>query len=255
MKLSKRLLAIADCVPDGARLADIGSDHALLPAYLAERGRVSFAVAGEINAGPLEAASKQVKEAGLGRIVAVRQGDGLAVVSAGEVDVVAIAGMGGALIASILEEGKAKLASARKLVLQPNVAEDQVRRWLAANDWVLENETIVEEDGKFYEVLCAGRQADPYAANRELYRPKRVGDCALLESEELIRFGPILLERAEDAFRRKWESEIAKLDKIVRGMSRGGTEAAEKRRQELLAERNRIEEVLGCLQKGKPSSN
>lgn len=46
IKLSNRLETIAKWVPDGARLADIGSDHALLPLYLAQRGMISFAVAG-----------------------------------------------------------------------------------------------------------------------------------------------------------------------------------------------------------------
>lgn len=251
IKLSKRLQTIANYVPDGSRLADIGSDHALLPAYLAERGRVSFAVAGELNAGPLEAAAKQVKEAGLGAVIDVRQGDGLAVLAQNEADVVTVAGMGGSLIAAILEEGREKLESASRLVLQPNVGEDQVRRWLAAADWVLTDETIIEEDGKWYEILCADRRPDAQGANRSLYRPRRLDDGVILEAEELLRFGPIASERAEAAFFGKWGSELEKLDKITAGLSRGGTEAAFRRQQELMAERNRIAEVLNCLQKVK----
>ncbi|PYI51747.1 tRNA (adenine(22)-N(1))-methyltransferase [Paenibacillus flagellatus] len=255
VKLSKRLQTIAGYVPEGARLADIGSDHALLPVYLAERGRVSFAVAGEINAGPLAAADKQVKLAGLGSVVSVRQGDGLAVIGPGEADVVTIAGMGGSLIATILEEGSAKLAGVRKLVLQPNVAEDQVRRWLTAHDWVLEDETIVEEDGKYYEVLSAVRHPEPLHANAELYRPRPLEGCGMLESDELVRFGPYLTLRPNDVFFRKWASEADKLDRIAEGMARGGTEAAAQRRKEFEAERDRIKEVMRCLQKAKPSSS
>lgn len=251
VKLSKRLQTIAGYVPAGARLADIGSDHALLPAYLAERGRVSFAVAGEINAGPREAAEKQVKEAGLAAVVSVRQGDGLAVIDPNEIDVVTIAGMGGSLISHILEEGKQKLAGVSRLVLQPNVAEDQVRRWLLAEDWVLEDESVLEEDGKFYEVLCADRRPDSAERNKLLYARKTLNESLALESEELIRFGPILIDRADEALFRKWESELEKLDKIMAGMSRGGTEAAFQRRNELMAHRNRIKEVMDCLQKVK----
>ncbi|GAA3403825.1 tRNA (adenine(22)-N(1))-methyltransferase TrmK [Paenibacillus hodogayensis] len=252
VKLSKRLQTIADYVPAGSRLADIGSDHALLPVYLAEQGRVSFAVAGEINDGPLEAARRQVKESGLGAVVHPRQGDGLAVIDPDEVDVVTVAGMGGTLIAAILEQGQSKLGSVKRLVLQPNVAEDQVRRWLAAHDWLLDDETVLEEDGKFYFILCAVRRDDAHEENVKLYRPRRIGGGPLLETEELLRFGPIAAERGEEAFFRKWESELEKLDHIMEGMVRAGTDAALSRLEELAAERNRIKEVLECLPKAKP---
>jgi tRNA (adenine22-N1)-methyltransferase len=252
VKLSKRLQTIADFVPEGSALADIGSDHALLPVYLAERGRVSFAIAGEIGDGPLEAAARQVKGAGISHMVSVRQGDGLAVVQPGEADVVTIAGMGGALIVRILEEGRSKLETASRLILQPNVAEDQVRRWLLLRGWVLADEALVEEDGKFYEILCAVRHREPELANGELYRPLPLAEgVAPLDRDELLRFGPHLVRSAEDVFYRKWEWEIGKLDKIAEGMSRGGTEAALLRREEMIRERNRIEEVLQCLRKGK----
>lgn len=251
VKLSKRLQTIAGYVPEGVKLADIGSDHALLPVYLAERGRVSFAVAGEINAGPRDAAVKQVKEAGLAAIISVRLGDGLAVIAPYEVDVVTIAGMGGSLISHILEEGQSKLAGVSKLILQPNVGEDQVRRWLLAGDWVLEDETVLEEDGKFYEVLCAGRSPDAIEINQAMYSSKRLDGGLTLEADELLRFGPILTGQVNEAFFRRWESEIEKLDKITDGMSRGGTEAAMQRQSELLAERNRIREVIDCLRKVK----
>lgn len=255
VKLSKRLQTIAGYVPEGAKLADIGSDHALLPVYLAERRRVSFAVAGEINAGPLEAAQKQIKAAGVGSVVAARLGDGLAVVAPGEVDVVTIAGMGGSLIVSILTAGEVKLSRVSRLILQPNVAEDQVRRWLAENGWLLEDEQVVEEDGKFYEVLCAERRPNADERNRQLYRQRKLDDTNVLEPKELIQFGPYLTEKVDEAFIRKWQSELEKLDKIRVGMSQGGTDTAIRREAELAAERNRIEEVILCLQKVKRLSN
>lgn len=233
-------------------MADIGSDHALLPVYLAERGRVSFAVAGEINAGPLEAADKQVKMAGLSDIVQVRLGDGLAVVTAGEVDVVTIAGMGGSLITHILDEGQHKLAAVRKLILQPNVGEDQVRHWLMAHGWVLEDEIGLEEDGKYYEVLSAIRSPNADQENLDLYRPRPLEGGGMLETAGLIRMGPILCSRPDESFYRRWLSEIEKLGKIMDGLEKGGTEAARQRWHEMNDERNRIEEVIQCLRKVKP---
>lgn len=254
VKLSKRLETIAHQVPEGSRLADIGSDHALLPVYLVQQGIVHYAVAGEINPGPYEAASKQVRQAELAERIIVRQGDGLQAVEVGEVDTITIAGMGGALIVHILEQGKSKLAGVRTLVLQPNVGEDQVRHWLVANGWRLITEHILEEDGKIYEVLTADKPASDEAQDvKEQLYSERVLPCGITVSSELLyRMGPYLLEGPNAAFYEKWRSELQKLAGIATEMARSELVSATLRRAALLEEMAKIEEVLACLQKGKP---
>ncbi|WP_174819901.1 tRNA (adenine(22)-N(1))-methyltransferase [Paenibacillus koleovorans] len=248
MKLSKRLETIALQVPPGSRLADIGSDHALLPVYLVQKGRVPYAVAGELNPGPYDAARKQVKEASLGERIVVRQADGLRAVLEGEVDAVSIAGMGGALIVHILEEGRSKLDGVHTLVLQPNIGEDQVRRWLVQNGWQLAAEQLLEEDGKFYEVLTAVRN-DDQAGGADLYAARELG-CGIEISEALLyRLGPYLVEQPNEAFFAKWRSELAKLEGIAADMTRSDAESARLRREMLLQDIAATKEVLVCLQK------
>ncbi|MEK8129678.1 tRNA (adenine(22)-N(1))-methyltransferase TrmK [Paenibacillus filicis] len=260
IRLSKRLEWIAQEVPKGSRLADIGSDHALLPSYLAQQGIITSGVAGEVNAGPYEAASRQVRAAGLKERIEVRLGDGLAVLAPGEVDVITIAGMGGALIASILEAGQEKLAGVSRLVLQPNVAEDAVRRWLLAHGWELVSERILEEDGKIYEILTAvsSAQAEETGtrAGERLYEPLSLAEGITLDREELQKFGPHLVREAPTVWQAKWRLELDKLEHVCMQMSRSDTEAARLREQEFRLEMKRIEEVLNaCMPKDKPSFN
>ncbi len=64
--LSPRLAAVAKSVPAGARLIDVGTDHAMLPVYLAQTGRIAHAFASDIRPGPLTAARALVAKTGTG---------------------------------------------------------------------------------------------------------------------------------------------------------------------------------------------
>lgn len=254
IRLSERLQRIAERVPSGSRLADIGSDHALLPAYLALNGTISCGIAGEVNAGPYEAASKQIEQSGVGHKVQARLGDGLAVIQPGDVNVITIAGMGGSLISSILEAGKEKLSGVGLLILQPNVGEEFVREWLVRNNWSLQSEQILEEDGKIYEILTA--QPKLHGASEDgLYEPFMLNGEISVTKQDLLRMGPYLLRNPNPVWIKKWESELAKLAQICRQLSRSEQTASRQKEHEIRELMQHIEEVLACLQKVKPSFN
>lgn len=236
-------------------MADIGSDHALLPSYLAERGRISKAVAGEVNPGPYQAAAKQVSDAVLGSLIDVRLGDGLAVITAGEVDVITIAGMGGALIASILEAGQDKLVGVSMLILQPNVGESLVRAWLLEHNWFLTGELILEEDGKIYEILTAVSAGQAQSANQKLYAERKLEAGIMADQELLLKLGPYLMERPSEVWFQKWRLELDKLDMIRRQLARSTQAEARTKEAAIEAEMKQIKEVMACLQKDKASSN
>lgn len=253
MKLSQRLQYIMEQIPVGSRLADIGSDHGLLPVAAVRSGRVPQAVAGEVNDGPLRAAQKQVAETGLTDRITVRKGDGLAVIKAHEVDVITIAGMGGALIASILDQGKDKLASVKQLVLQPNVGEDILRRWLIEHQWILTGEHIMEEDGKIYEILTAVPASKISLKQDELYRPWELpGSSLVLTRDWLLQLGPLLVKKPNEVFFRKWQLEIRKLQDVLAQVSRSEQESAQYKQEQLRKQIEQLEEVLACLPKDKP---
>ena len=97
--LSKRLHKVGELVPTNAKVADIGSDHAYLPAYLVLNKKITAAIAGEVVDGPFLSAKNLVAELNLTKEIDVRKGDGLAVLSPiDEVTTITICGMGGALL-------------------------------------------------------------------------------------------------------------------------------------------------------------
>ncbi|RFU71704.1 tRNA (adenine-N(1))-methyltransferase [Peribacillus saganii] len=230
-QLSKRLERVASYIPEGSVLADIGSDHAYLPCYSILNNQASKAIAGEVSDGPYNSARQQVRQTGLDQSISVRKGDGLEVLESGEATCITIAGMGGTLIASILENGKVKLESVERLILQPNVGAYNVRQWLMDNNWAIINEEILEEDGKIYEIIVA-EKGDPL----KLYQDKK--DAGLL-------FGPFLLKEKNPVFRKKWSMEQEHWKKILKQIEESGQgEAVAEKREELAARIEMAEEAL-----------
>jgi tRNA (adenine22-N1)-methyltransferase len=231
-KLSDRLEAVANNIPEGARLADIGSDHAYLPCNVVKKGTVSKAIAGEVADGPFQSALEQVREENLTDQISVRKGDGLEVIQPGEVDCITIAGMGGTLISTILEKGKAKLEGVSRLILQPNVGSFAVRRWLIANGWELIKEEILEEDRKIYEILIAekGEPLKPYQD---------------INLEIGVLFGPFLLKEKTGVFKEKWNAERSNWERILKQLEEAvQNDYTASKRQELETKIKMAEEAL-----------
>lgn len=257
IKLSKRLQRIADFVPPASKLADIGSDHALLPVYLVSEGKCISAIAGELNAGPYESASMQVMKNQLQSTVSVRRGDGLSVIRPGEADTVTIAGMGGGLIVDILQAGEVQLADIHTLILQPNVAEDHVRKWLDDHGWVLIDEDLVVDDEITYTILLAQRGSEAHAGYRDIYLPRKLACGLSVDKELLLKFGPYLLERMDEDFSIKWHGELRKLERIIEHLRIAadiGNPETNSKLQQFTQEAALMKEVLQCMQRGKPSS-
>ncbi|MFD1705428.1 tRNA (adenine(22)-N(1))-methyltransferase [Siminovitchia sediminis] len=226
--LSKRLHCVANYIKKGMKIADIGSDHAYLPTYSVKQGIASSAVAGEIAQGPFQSAKDQVDHAGLGHLIDVRKGDGLEVIQPGEVDCIIIAGMGGPLISRILERGKDKLPGVSRLILQPNIGAEHIRRWLQPNGWSLTDEQILEEDRKIYEVLVCDRGVPEHPYN-----------------EKELLLGPLLMAKKGPVFIKKWSAELKAWEEILDHLERAQARPeTEKKKQELLQKIMMVKEEL-----------
>ena len=87
LELTPRLQLLADWVPQGAKLADIGTDHGYLPVWLSLQGRLASAVASDLRKGPLERAKETGRTYGA-RNIDYRLGNGLEGVRPEEADVI-----------------------------------------------------------------------------------------------------------------------------------------------------------------------
>jgi tRNA (adenine22-N1)-methyltransferase len=230
MELGGRLRAIAAQVGSFQRMADIGTDHAFLPVWLIQNNRITYAVAGDVQPGPLEAAKRSVREAGLEPAIAVRLGNGLQVVAPGEVDVVVIAGMGGPTIREILESSPTVVSKLSRIVCQPMIGAAILREWFLTNGWKIIDEDLVMEDGRLYEIIVA--------------EPGKTMPIA----ELLLEIGPVLWRRQHPLLREHLIRLRQQYARQAGAMEKSSSMAVEKRRQVVMRKIGELEEKLACLQ-------
>ncbi len=226
MQLSKRLLAVADLARGSRVLADIGTDHAYLPIYLALHGGLERAVALDVNPGPLRRARENIRAHHLEGRIETRLSDGAAALFPGEADTVVLSGMGGPLAVRILDEGENVFASACAIVLQPQSEIAWVRRQLHARGYCIAREKMVKEEGKYYWAMRAqhGKEA-PW-------------------QEEEYRYGRQLIRKSDPCLRAYLQKEAASLERILSELEAKDTARARGRagelRQDLALARNTL---------------
>ncbi|MEA4816000.1 MAG: class I SAM-dependent methyltransferase [Lachnospiraceae bacterium] len=228
MDISKRLKMIANQIRGCECLADIGTDHAYLPIYLLKEKKIKKAIACDINPGPLKKAEENVTCYGFLKDISLRLSDGLRGLSAGEADAAVIAGMGGFLIIDILKASPEVAKSFKKLILQPQLNIDKVRRYIHLMGFSIENEDMIFEDGKYYTVINAVPGAESYG-------------------EPDYLFGRKLIENKNQVFKNYAVQKLDKNNKIIETLLKNGKEKPGERMSEIEYENKILKEVLSCL--------
>lgn len=152
--LSKRLSLIAEFVPFGAKVADIGTDHGLLAIALSHSKHAKV-IACDINKGPLSTAAENIKRYKAENIE-LRLGNGLDCIQPNEVDVIVIAGMGGETIAPIIERAGWVKSRNVSLILQPMSSAHKLREFLYTNGFDIFREKAVNDNKRLYSVMQVG---------------------------------------------------------------------------------------------------
>lgn len=149
--ITPRLQKIADFV-NSKVIADIGTDHAYIPIELMRCGKISHAIACDINPGPLDIAKNNIAKYGLSESIETRLANGLSALTPGEAEEIIIAGMGGKLIADIIKD-KQEVAKQARLILQPMNAQAELRKLLFDMGFQITREALAIEGFKVYNIM------------------------------------------------------------------------------------------------------
>ncbi len=198
--LPKRLARIAELVDPCHLLADIGTDHGLLPIYLCQINKVDFAIASDIADEPLKKAKQNIKKYHLEHRIQTILTNGLINIEKCT-NTIVIAGMGGHLIANIIHQSNCNFHC---LILQPNTHTEKLRQQLVQDSYQIADETLVYDRKKYYNIIKAIK-----VSKKVCYTP--------LELE----FGPILMQKKEPLFLEMYQNKLINYQNILNTMEKG----------------------------------
>lgn len=155
VKLDSRLSAVASLVREGSTVADIGTDHAYLLAYLLQEGKIKKGIAADLRKGPLENARKTLVDSGVENNVRLLLSDGLDEINEGECEDIVIAGMGGILIKEILERTPWVFDKKIHIIAQPMTHAEVLRKFLIENGFEIRREVAATDGKRNYCVISA----------------------------------------------------------------------------------------------------
>ncbi len=201
--MNARLQAISVLVEDGTGLVDVGTDHGYLPVHLALTDYPGALFASDIHIEPLNAARRSADQAGVRDRICFLHCDGLALCPPDEIDTIVIAGMGGDMIVKILDEAEWCMNERYRLILQPMTKAEVVRYWLVYNEFGIESETLVEDDGILYQIISASFGGKTRLNDAELFAGKRA------------------LSLTPELYDRRLNQLITRFQRAISGMSAG----------------------------------
>lgn len=236
VQLDKRLQSALQFVKNGARLMDVGTDHAHLPIFLVQSGRVSAVLASDVKKGPVKRAADNVERAGLSDKIEIRLTDGLDGASSFQPDHITVFGMGGEMIVQILDRAPWVKDRHVRLILQPMTHVWLVRQYLFANGFRIEGEVLSKEK-KIYQTICAVYDG----INREA-------------TEEDIWAGTDCL-RDSPYYKEFLKEQLKQMERIISNIEKGGEkDSSFATLEELVRRRAAFEKRLQMLEGKKDDS-
>ncbi|MGN0368624.1 MAG: tRNA (adenine(22)-N(1))-methyltransferase [Wujia sp.] len=230
IRLSRRMQALVQMLLDEKDLpvgtvADIGCDHAFVSMACIDKKIANHVIAMDVGVQPLKIAQSNIREYGYEQVIETRLSDGFMALQPKEADWAILAGMGGALMRRILQQGSCHLEEGVKLILQPQSEPELVRIFLEQVGYQIIDEEMLVEDGKYYTIIKAKKGAMT---------------CDDIQR----RFGPVLLKKKHPVLRQFLSDEYEKNKQLKTRLQSSQTQAAKKRRKEIEVELSIIEAAM-----------
>lgn len=164
MKLSNRLVSIANLVDSSDIIADIGCDHALLDIYLVKNNIINKSLACDINKNALDMGYKNIKKYNLEDKIKTLLCDGISLIE-DEVNTLIISGMGASTIIKILSNDK--INNINKVITQSNNDYELLRRYMINNGFYISYEESICDNNKYY-LNIVFKRGYKYYSNKEI---------------------------------------------------------------------------------------
>lgn len=228
MKVSKRIEAICNLVKSAHTVADIGCDHCFTLIHLVNNNKIEYGIGCDINKEPLKRGIENIKKHGMLSTIETRLGYGLSTLRQYEAGAIIMSGMGGLLIIDILSKNLDLVKTFDQIVLSPQSHLYELRKFLHKSNCKIENEIMIYDDKKYYNILSAVNGNEQYTDFEYL-------------------FGRMLLKNKDSVFKSFINEEIEKNRRLLQALSSIDNPNISSKADEVEQNIKNFEEALNCL--------
>ncbi|MFR9274742.1 tRNA (adenine(22)-N(1))-methyltransferase [Finegoldia magna] len=225
-----RLEEIIKLVDEYSIVADIGTDHGIVPYELVKSAKAKKVIASDISEKSLDKLREKLDYLDEPEKIVLNVSDGLDNLNEYQVDTIIISGMGGNLIVDILNKNLDIAKSANCLILGANNSLALLRRFLHENSFEIIEEVDLFENDKYYQIIKA-----------------KVGK-QLFVNEYEYEFGKYLIDNKSEYLKKYINQQIENKNNILSNLSDKNSDSVKSAIENINVEVNELEKVLNKIE-------
>lgn len=205
MNDKKRLMDIINLIDKGKNVIDIGTDHGLVPLYLAKNGISEDILATDISEKSLEKLKLALDE-DTKKIIRTKVTDGFKNIKKANNQIAIIAGMGANTIMDIIKNSLDFARNLDYMILASNINTEKLRIFLSENDFEIINDFLSYENDKYYDIIKTSYKkgkklslADTYYGKDDIKNKSKLLQEKLgMDYKKNMAFKKDILEKSQD---------------------------------------------------------